>query len=132
MASITYPVLTFTTIGGSAWDDGIAEDGEGGSYNLPLDIQIGLLGTSPGTPIEWKDNSELGMPNNQFTGLTTFWGPDGYSPWQGFFLRSRDSSAFQLDSFQWYDWNYEGTPVRVEGFLDGALVALSSFQANSG
>ena len=78
MASITYPVLTFTTIGGSAWDDGIAEDGEGGSNNLPLDIQIGLLGTSPGTPIEWKDNSELGMPNNQFTGLTTFWGPEGY------------------------------------------------------
>jgi VCBS repeat-containing protein len=130
MASITYPVLTFTTIGGSAWDDGIAEDGEGGSYNLPLDIQIGLLGTNPGTPIGWKDNYELGMPRNQFTGLTTFWGPEGISPWQGFFVRSKDSSVFQLDSFQWYDWNYEGTSVQVEGFLDGARVALSSFQAN--
>ncbi|KFG69467.1 Ig-like domain-containing protein [Microvirga sp. BSC39] len=130
MASTIYPALTFTSIGGSAWSDGIAEDGEGGSYNLPLDIQIGLLGTSPGTPIEWRDNYELGMPRNQFTGLTTFWGPDGYSPWQGFFVRSKDSSAFQLDSFQWYDWNYEGAVVTVQGFLDGAQVAQSSFQAN--
>ncbi|MBD2749972.1 Ig-like domain-containing protein [Microvirga sp. BT688] len=130
MANITYSALTFTTIGGSVWDDGIAEDGEGGSHNLPLDIQIGLLGTSPGTSIEWRDNYELGMPRNQFTGLTIFWGPEGYSPWQGFFVRSKDSSAFELNGFQWYDWNWEGTPIQVEGFLDGARVALSSFQAN--
>jgi VCBS repeat-containing protein len=130
MAIITYPVLTFTSTGGSAWYDGIAEDGEGGSYNMPLDIQIGLLGTGPGTPIEFLSNEDLANPDNPFFGLTTFSNMGGFYPWQGFFIRSSDSSPFQLDSFQWFDWNYGGTPVTVRGFLDGALVAQSSFQAN--
>jgi Ca2+-binding RTX toxin-like protein len=130
MASITYPVLTFTTIGGSAWDDGIAEDGEGGSYNLPLDIQIGLLGTAPGTPIEWWGNSDLGVPRDQFSGLTTFSNTSADMSWQGFFIKSKDSSAFELNGFQWHDWGYLGASVTVRGFLDGAQVAQSIFQAN--
>jgi VCBS repeat-containing protein len=129
MASITYPVLTFTTIGGSAWDDGIAEDGEGGSYNLPLDIQIGLLGAAPGTPIEWRDSSELGS-SDQFIGLTTFSNTSGDTSWQGFIIKTKDSSAFELNGFQWYDYYGVGGGVTVYGFLDGAVVAQSNFQAN--
>jgi Ca2+-binding RTX toxin-like protein len=125
MANIPYSVLTFTTIGGAAWDDGIAEDGEGGSHNLPLDIQIGLLGAEPGTPIEWRDSSELGTLD-QFTGLTTF----SNTSWQGFFIKSKDASAFELNGFQWYDYYGVGGGVTVYGFLDGALVAQSGFQAN--
>jgi Ca2+-binding RTX toxin-like protein len=125
MANIPYSVLTFTTIGGAAWDDGIAEDGDGGSHNLPLDIQIGLLGAEPGTPIEWRDSSELGTLD-QFTGLTTF----SNTSWQGFFIKSKDASAFELNGFQWYDYYGVGGGVTVYGFLDGALVAQSGFQAN--
>jgi VCBS repeat-containing protein len=129
----TYPVLTFTSDAGSAWDDGIAEDGEGGSINLPLNIQIGLIGAAPGQPIEWKDNKELANPGNPFTGLTTFGNPSEDQEWPGIFVRGAGGSDFQFNQFQWYDWSYAGTTVTVQGFLDGVPIAsaLTTFQANS-
>jgi hypothetical protein len=128
----SYPVLTFTGPGGPVWNDGVAVDGEGGSPDLVSKIiQIGLVGTSPDTPIEWKDNQELSNPSNPFSGLTTFDLDYLNSGWPGFFVKSADSTAFQINQFQWYDYGWSGGVVTVAGYLGGQFINSSQFTANS-
>ncbi|WP_051664076.1 T9SS type A sorting domain-containing protein [Dyadobacter crusticola] len=118
-----------------SWDDGIAEDGQGGAGDISdITIQIELIadasGTNLGLPLNWKSASELSNADG-FTGLTTFDQSINSTGWPGFAIKSVDSKEFLLSGFQWYDWGgYTGESVNVVGYRDGFQVATGAFNSN--
>ncbi|WP_423147935.1 Ig-like domain-containing protein [Rubrolithibacter danxiaensis] len=128
--------LTFSSNDVTAWADGIAQDGEGGSADFPgATIQIFNIsnssGTALGVPIEWHNNTDLAAPGLDFSGLTTFLSPDPNQWWAGIEIKTQEGSSFDINGFRWYDWSYAGTNVNVIGYRNGSQVASQTFTANS-
>ncbi|WP_445735888.1 hypothetical protein [Mariniflexile sp.] len=126
--------LTFTSDGGTVWDDGIANDGEGGSTDISgLVIEIFNVDdalTNIGE-LEWKSAADLAN-SNLFPGLTTFVGPSGANGWKGQTIKEASGNEFQINGFEWYDWgNNNSQPMTVIGFKNGSEVASTAFTGNS-
>ncbi|SDL38070.1 gliding motility-associated C-terminal domain-containing protein [Pedobacter sp. ok626] len=124
-------VLTFNSNDATNWADGIAQDGEGGSTNIPgLSLQIfnitDISGAKLNFPMEWKNDIQLSGTDG-FTGLTTFNAAD----WYGTAIKSADGAEFKINGFSWYDWGWQsGDIVNIRGYRDNVQVATSSFIGN--
>lgn len=131
MPVVAAPIsLNFTSDGGGAWTDGIAEDGEGGSTNIPwITMQVlnitDVAGTNFGT-ISWEDNSFMFSSDNSYSGLT--WAVNNGT--KGMAIKSSDGSEFQINGFKYYNWGEtESTTVTIKGYRNTAEVASTSFEA---
>ncbi len=122
--------LNYTSDGGGAWADGIAEDGEGGSTNIPwITMQVlnitDVAGTNFGT-ISWEDNNFMFSSDNSYSGLT--WAVNNGT--KGMAIKSSDGSEFQINGFKYYNWGEtESTTVTIKGYRNTAEVASTSFEA---
>ncbi|MGV2962812.1 hypothetical protein ACNPPT_02930, partial [Paenibacillus sp. AGC30] len=120
--------VTFSTTDSSVWADGIAEDGDGGSINIPEKVFqfyniSDVSGTMmPGTLI--YANTEV---DGWFPFLTTYETDINYG-WKGMGIRTSDASEFQINGFFYSNWGEGPINIKVEGYRDGALVATHSFQ----
>ena len=122
--------LTFTSGGGGAWSDGIAEDGEGGSANIAgITIQILSITNTSGTnlgSISWQDNIFLNSNDSGYSALTY----DQNAGSKGMSIKSSDGSKFQINSFLYYNWGETSTTTNtVKGYRDGVEVASTTFEA---
>lgn len=125
-APLAATTLTFTSNG--PWSDGIAEDGEGGSTNIPgIVIQIRNISDVTGTnkgPMTWKNNNYLSSGDVDFTAIT--YADNAGS--KGMSIKSSDGTNFQLNSFKYYNWGEtENFTNTVKGFRDGQEVASMTF-----
>ncbi len=127
--------LTFSSDPGPAWDDGIVNDGDGGSTNIVgLTIEIYNVNDALNNlgEIEWYSNNDLGTTDG-FSGLTTFFAPSVNDDWKGLFIKEANGLEFQINGFDWYDWgNNNSQPMTVLGFRDNNQVASTTFIGNSG
>ncbi|TFH86517.1 DUF4347 domain-containing protein [Billgrantia azerbaijanica] len=123
--------LTFTSDGGVSWDDGIAEDGEGGSSDIAgIVIQVLNISDTSGTnhnDLAWQDNFDLGSGDG-YHGLTDNFTGAG---WLGMAVKSSDGSEFQLNGFDSFDYGWMGVTVAIKGYRDGSEVASDTFTSNS-
>lgn len=129
-APLAATTLTFTSSG--PWSDGIAEDGEGGSTNIPgIVIQIRNISDVNGTnlgAISYQNNGYLVSSDASYSGLTN----TVDAGWKGMSIKSSDGSNFQLKSFKYYNWgDTQSLTNTVVGFRDGAQVALMTFEGYS-
>lgn len=135
-APLAVGTLTFSSDAGAVWDDGIAEDGEGGSTDLTgIVIQTTMIknaaGDNLGLPINWKNATQLSNTHN-FSGLSTFDASINTTGWLGFQVKSADGAEFKIEGFRWYDWGgYTGEEVEVIGYRNGTQVASTSFNSNA-
>ncbi len=121
--------ITFNANDNGNWADGIAEDGNGGSTDLPgIAIQISnvtdTLGTPLGLPLVYGDAQSA----DQFFAVTTYDASVQGIGWKGMQIRSADGAEFKLGGFEY--WNYgelADTLVMVKGYRDGVEVANTSF-----
>ncbi|MFX3650655.1 MAG: S-layer homology domain-containing protein [Paenibacillus sp.] len=119
--------VTFSTTDSNVWADGIAEDGDGGSINIPEKVFqfyniSDVSGTMmPGTLI--YANTEV---DGWFPFLTTY-ETDINIGWKGMGIRTSDASEFQIDGFFYSNWGEGPINLRVEGYRDGEKVATHSF-----
>ena len=121
--------ITFNANDNGNWADGIAEDGNGGSTDLPgIAIQISnvtdTLGTPLGLPLVYGDAQSA----DQFFAVTTYDASVQGIGWKGMQIRSADGAEFKLGGFEY--WNYgemANTLVMVKGYRDGVEVANTSF-----
>ena len=124
--------LTFTSYPGVVWNDGIAEDGEGGSANISaMTIQIYNVDDALSNlgKMEWYSNLDLSTADG-FSGLTTFLAA-GDGSYKGQIIKESSGLEFQINGFQWYDWgNNNNQPMTVIGFRDGDQVASTTFTGN--
>ncbi|MEO6684360.1 MAG: T9SS type A sorting domain-containing protein [Dyadobacter sp.] len=118
--------LTFTSDG--SWSDGVAEDGEGGSINIPgITIQIrnitDINGANQGS-MAWKAHNFLNSGDANFTALTY----EDNAGSKGMSIKSSDGGNFQLNSFRYYNWGEaKDFTNMVKGFRDGVEVASMTF-----
>lgn len=129
-APLAATTLTFTSNG--PWSDGIAEDGEGGSTNIPgIVIQIRNISDIKGTDlgaISYQNNGYLVSSDASYSGLTN----TVDAGWKGMSIKSGDGSNFQLKSFKYYNWgDTKSLTNTVVGFRDGTQVALMTFEGYS-
>ena len=120
--------ITFNANDNGNWADGVAEDGNGGSSNLPgITIQISNVtntaGSSLGLPLVYGDAQN----GDFFFALTTYDGSILGSGWKGMQIRSADGAEFKLGGFEYWNWG-EGadTLVTVKGYRDGVEVASTT------
>lgn len=119
--------ITFTTDDSTAWADGIATDGDGGSTNLPSrNIQVYLISDVAGTQAP-------AAPLSYSYDLDSFRAIAGYSSpgdgrLKGMAIRSHDGSEFQLNGFFYSNWG-AGSPLSLSviGYRNGAQVASAGF-----
>ncbi|TAK60156.1 DUF4347 domain-containing protein, partial [Methylobacter sp.] len=127
--------ITFTADDVANFADGIAEDGNGGSSDLPgIVIQVlnisDTSGTNVGVAMSWQNDTALANTVS-FSGLTTFDVGLSGSGWKGMEIKSSDGSEFQINQFSWYDWGWIGGTVNVVGYQNGSQVTSTTFTANS-
>ncbi|MDD7885586.1 Calx-beta domain-containing protein [Flavivirga sp. 57AJ16] len=125
--------LQFTSDAGAAWNDGIAEDGEGGSSDISgITIEIYNVDESFDNigVLEWYSDGDLGTLDG-FSGLTTFSAPPFNDTWKGQIVKSSSGDEFQINGFEWYDWgNNNSQAMSVIGLRDGSQVASTTFTGN--
>ncbi|SMD07580.1 Ig-like domain-containing protein [Pedobacter nyackensis] len=115
----TNATLTFTADG--AWTDGIAEDGEGGSVNIP------------GIIIEVLSISNIAGNNFGAISYQNYYGDGGLTPNEndgakGMSIRSKDGKEFGLNHFNYSNWgDTEILTNTVKGYRDGVEVASTTF-----
>ena len=120
--------MMFTNNTGLA--DGIAQDGEAGSSDIPgITIQVINITDTAGTnlgAIAWKDNTWLASNNAAYSGLTY----DQNAGCKGMAIKSSDGSEFQLSQFLYYNWGEtSSTTITVKGYRNAVEVASTTFQA---
>jgi hypothetical protein len=123
--------VTFNANDNANWADGIAEDGNGGSSNIPgITLQISNVsdvnGTNLGLPLVYGDAQN----GDDFFAVTTYDASVQSAGWKGMQVRSADGSEFKMTGFNY--WNYgeiSDTIVTVKGYRDGVEVASTTFTA---
>ncbi len=139
-AQVNLPAtLTFTSDNPSNWNDGVAEDGEGGSADINgLNLQVYTVDADhttlfPGSTIIWHDNTYYASTAPGYTGITS--GPDLAATINGvpaMVIKSADDAVnFSLQSIQLYDWGYTDV-ITIETYDDGAIVGSVDFTPDAG
>ena len=129
--------LSFTSNDATAWADGIASDGDGGTSNINgLDIEI-FAATSgftllPGATMTWHDNEYFASNDGGYTGITP--GPDVPVTNNGvpaMVIRSTNPAVnFSLVSLKMYDWG-NITTLSIEAFNNGVSLGLVQVNLNA-
>ncbi len=122
--------VTFTSTDSSAWADGIAEDGDGGSTDIPNRVyQFYNISDTSGTifvkPLLFANEAQYGY----FPFLTTY-DVQTYESWRGMGIKRSDSSKFQLDGLNYSNWGEDSINLVIEGYRDGVKVASYPFTNN--
>ncbi|MEK3773643.1 S-layer homology domain-containing protein [Paenibacillus sp. FSL K6-4396] len=120
--------VTFsTTTDSSAWTDGIAEDGEGGSTDILGKVfQFFNISDVSGTMMPGNLIFADTEADGWFPFLTTY-ETDINIGWKGMGIRTSDASEFQINGFFYSNWGEGPINLRIEGYRDGAKVATHSF-----
>lgn len=127
-AQVNLPyTLTFTSDDPSAWSDGIAQDGDGGTQNINgLDIQVYAADASfnklSGSTIIWHNNTYYNSNDGSYNGITP--GPDvtvSNNGVPGMVIKSTSqANNFSMESIEMYDWG--GNPdMTIAAYDNGAL-----------
>lgn len=132
-ASASAPTtVTFSSTEDSSWDDGIAEDNEGDSDDVPgITMQFYNISNSSGTlinkPLVHGDSNS----NDGFNALTSYEIDMSNNGWTGMGIKSAIGEEFQLNGFFYSNYG-EISPIQitVDGYRDGTKVATTLFQAD--
>jgi hypothetical protein len=119
--------VTFTADAPGSWADGIANDGDGGSTNIPGRVlEIYMISDTAGTraasaPLNYQ------YALDDFRAIASYNAP-GDGRLKGMAIRSNDGSEFQLNGFYYANWG-ESSPhaMSVVGYRNGSQVASTSF-----
>lgn len=121
--------VSFSSTEPTAWNDGIAEDGDGGSTDISGKVvQFYAISDTSGThlnlPLVHGDSYQA----DGFMAITPYDPSVNDNGFKGMAIRSQDGSAFQLNGFFYSNWG-EGGPITitVKGYNDGGEVASTSF-----
>jgi autotransporter-associated beta strand protein len=122
--------ISFTSNGGSAWSDGIAEDGDGGSANIAgKTIQFYCISDTGGTflnvpLVHGNSNPHL----DSFDALTTYDASVQNNGFKGMAIRTSDGSEIQVNGFYYSDYGAgSSATLTVKGYRDGGEVASTTF-----
>src|SRR4030095_7295303 len=90
--------ITFSSTESSAWNDGIAEDGDGGSFNIPdLNLQFYNITDTSGTLLVKTLVHGASEPaDDHFDALSTYDPSLNTSGWKGMAIKSADGTPFQI------------------------------------
>ena len=137
-AQVNLPyTLSFTSNDATAWSDGIASDGDGGTSNINgLDIEIFAASSGftllPGATMIWHDNDYFASNDGGYTGITP--GPDIPVTNNGvpaMVMRSSNPAInFSLVSLKMYDWG-DITTLSIEAFNNGVSLGLVQVNLNA-
>ncbi|WP_260989965.1 S-layer homology domain-containing protein [Paenibacillus xylanexedens] len=119
--------VTFTSTDSSAWADGIAVDGDGGSTDIPNRVyHFYNISDTSGTvfvkPLLFANEAQYGY----FPFLTTY-DVQTYESWKGMGIQRSDSSKFQIDGLNYSNWGEGPINLVIEGYRDGVRVATYPF-----
>ncbi|MEI2281801.1 S-layer homology domain-containing protein [Paenibacillus polysaccharolyticus] len=118
--------VTFTSTDSSAWADGIAEDGDGGSTDIPNRVyQFYNISDTSGTRMT---EPLMLLESDTFYFLTTKTVQLNSTGWKGMVIQKDDFSKFQINGFNYSNWGEDSIELVVEGYRDGAKVATHSFE----
>lgn len=131
-ASAAATTVQFTADDPVRWADGIAEDGDGGSVNLPgIDLEIYNISNVNGTPMS---EALIYGSSQSFYALSSF--DEALSigdGWKGMEIREKSGNSFDINGFFYtnYGETDEENPLdlTVDGYNDDTLVASSTFKA---
>ncbi|KQO18346.1 hypothetical protein ASF12_06940 [Paenibacillus sp. Leaf72] len=125
-AAITPTTVTFTTNEATAWNDGIAEDGEGGSANIAgINMQFYNISDTSGTIIPEKLIHGDTQQSDSFHALTSY-ASNIASGWKGMGMQSSDGAEFRLKEFFYSNWGGSAS-ITVVGYRNGTEVGNTSF-----
>ncbi|WP_017259863.1 T9SS type A sorting domain-containing protein [Pedobacter arcticus] len=131
----TTTVLNFGNNEAIKWDDGVAEDGDGGSSDIAgITLQVYNITDNSGTKlvskIKWYNNTDLSSSAPTYNAITEDF--DSSAGSKGMAIKSKDNKIFNLNSFIWYDWGFtDGAIVTVDGYLNGVKTVTTTFQSNT-
>ena len=128
--TVTAPAITGTMMftQDTGLGDGIAQDGEAGSSDIPgITMQVLNITDTAGTSLglmSWKNNAWLGSGDAGYSALTY----DQNAGTKGMAIKSSDGSEFQLNQFLYYNWGEtSSTTITVKGYRNTVEVASTTF-----
>jgi hypothetical protein len=115
--------ITFTANDPANWSDGIAQDGEGGSSDIPgITLQMYAANTAYApiaSGIEWHNNSYLNSGQASFNAITPVPDASVQGEVPAFVIKSSTQSVnFNLSAIQIYDWG-GSNGQKMEAFDNG-------------
>ncbi|MEK4664661.1 S-layer homology domain-containing protein [Priestia sp. FSL H7-0729] len=117
--------VTFKSTDSSAWADGIAEDGDGESDDIPNRVYqfyniTDTSGTKMNEPLLLLTDAGFPFLTANNVQLTN----DG---WKGMGIQKNDSSKFQINGLYYSNWGDGTINLVIEGYRDGVKVATHPF-----
>lgn len=119
--------VTFSVDAPGSWSDGIAEDGDAGSANVPgRTLQMYVITDVSGTANTSHALNYDGVGGFPYLASYAYGG--GNVAYKGMAIRSADGSEFQINGFDYGNFGEVfPTGITVKGYRDGAEVASDSF-----
>ncbi len=121
--------VTFSSTDTAAWSDYVAEDGDGGSINIPSKtIQFFNITDTSGTLLNEVLLNGQASQGDGFDLLTTYGLSVQANGWKGMEIRSQDGSEFQINGFYYSNYGESSSiTITVKGYRNSVEVASTSF-----
>lgn len=132
-ASAAETTVSFSSTEPSAWNDGIAEDGDGGSVNISGKVvQFYPISDTSGTHLNLPLVHGDSYQSDEFMALTTYHSSVQGAGFKGMGISSQDGSVFQINGFFYSNYGEGGAiTITVKGYYGGDEVAFTSFSTAS-